>query len=719
MSHFVFAGVCLLIAYLAAYTGTPISRGCLWTFLVLISVSRLLHSWDLVSSEIGVRIVTCVALVSGMLLVFGWTLRLVSGNEGVPVGHALHWVACLAAVILTVRTWAEFETRCVSQSYPSGDPVPVDVQRTLCVLVHGFGGDQSLDEVHRRIRGLPLPGQGSGTRRFETLRVNYLGSPGFPTRLSNRSASDVAEGIDRVIQDYLKGKPVDDIILVGHSSGALLARRAYLDRSEKGGDTSWSKLVSRFVLLAGLDRGVDIAGQRPSDMSGPRHFAFWASSWLGDLLRVGRLGLDMESGSPFVANLRLDWIQHFSARSGGQSDFAKSRGSDDNELHVVQLLGDIDNIVGTQDNADLSVMNAHSQKGDGAPRRGFHTIPVRGTGHSDIIRVDPAAHKDDPDKADLAAYRWQKLELALVTPDAKLDAELDTSFTGDETTSDVTLVVHGIRDLGRWASRIEEETRAHEAELTEVKQPAESPLQRKIENPRYGYFGMGPFLLTGARQRHVRWLMDEITEAYAKYPSAEFDYFGHSNGTYLLGKALLDYESLRMRRVVFAGSVLAKNYDWSKVARDRGQVQKVINYTGTRDWVVALFPRLFEYFALSSLTKVGSAGFNGFRSHASAPVENRLIPGGHAAYESELRPIVQFLNSGSIPPDPANTPGATAPSQLAPLAFVSRFAPWLAVGAILAILIGVGVFLVGPARQYAFQVTAAYILVVIWMLKRL
>src|SRR5688572_19591716 len=53
------------------------------------------------------------------------------------------------------------------------------------------------------------------------------------------------------------------IILVGHSAGALLARKAWLNCVDPGqgadftgGD--WGKHVSRFVLFAGVSRGVDM-----------------------------------------------------------------------------------------------------------------------------------------------------------------------------------------------------------------------------------------------------------------------------------------------------------------------------------------------------------------------------------------------------------------------------------------------------------------------------
>ena len=56
--------------------------------------------------------------------------------------------------------------------------------------------------------------------------------------------------------------------------------------------------------------------------------------------------------------------------------------------------------------------------------------------------------------------------------------------------------------------------------------------------------------------------MDRYAEARARYPRAELDYVGHSNGTYLAAKALHDYPAAHFKHIVFAGSVVRRDYDW-------------------------------------------------------------------------------------------------------------------------------------------------------------
>ena len=110
--------------------------------------------------------------------------------------------------------------------------------------------------------------------------------------------------------------------------------------------------------------------------------------------------------------------------------------------------------------------------------------------------------------------------------------------------------------------------------------------------------------------------MDEYTETLAKYPNVKtIDLIGHSNGTYLMASALAHYDSLRVDKVVFAGSVVPQDFDWERVKSRIKKNGLVRNYVAADDWVVALFPRLFELPILNFLgNDIGSAGFNGFRA---------------------------------------------------------------------------------------------------------
>jgi len=75
--------------------------------------------------------------------------------------------------------------------------------------------------------------------------------------------------------------------------------------------------------------------------------------------------------------------------------------------------------------------------------------------------------------------------------------------------------------------------------------------------------------------------MDKYVALRARFPNAEFSYIGHSNGTYLVARALEDYPAARFRNVLFAGSVVRRSYDWAALL-SANRVCKVLNLVATR-----------------------------------------------------------------------------------------------------------------------------------------
>jgi pimeloyl-ACP methyl ester carboxylesterase len=239
--------------------------------------------------------------------------------------------------------------------------------------------------------------------------------------------------------------------------------------------------------------------------------------------------------------------------------------------------------------------------------------------------------------------------------------------------TDVIFVIHGIRDLGYWTHKIARRVLALGKTANRV---------FESETSSYGYFPMLSFLLPGRRRAKVEWLMDQYAEAKALYPNAKFSYVGHSNGTYLVAKALHDYPCCRFHRLVFAGSVVNTGYDWLPLLQS-GRVEAVMNYVATSDWVVAILPKAVQMLGLPDL---GSAGHDGFSSANGGKLYNiRYVRGSHSAAlaEENWDAIAQFVVNGDPPPQPpfrAQHPMIVAVGRVAPVI-------WLAVIGLL-ILIG-------------------------------
>jgi hypothetical protein len=92
-------------------------------------------------------------------------------------------------------------------------------------------------------------------------------------------------------------------------------------------------------------------------------------------------------------------------------------------------------------------------------------------------------------------------------------------------------------------------------------------------------------------------------------------------------------------RVVFAGSVVRRDFDWESMKRSK-RVRGVRNYVATADWVIGFFPYFFE---LLNYSDIGGAGLLGFTSGEAEEV--RYVVGEHgAAIESQnLGDMAQFL----------------------------------------------------------------------------
>jgi pimeloyl-ACP methyl ester carboxylesterase len=166
---------------------------------------------------------------------------------------------------------------------------------------------------------------------------------------------------------------------------------------------------------------------------------------------------------------------------------------------------------------------------------------------------------------------------------------------------------------------------------------------------------MLPFVLPWIRRQKVEWLMDEYVGVKSRFPNAEFSYVGHSNGTYLVARALEDYPAARFHNVLLAGSVVRRSYDWAALLK-ANRVSKVLNVVAMRDWVVALFPMGLEPLRRFFDFDLGGAGFGGFnQARPVAKVSNldevHYVIGGHGAgpVETQWSRIADFIVNDIVP----------------------------------------------------------------------
>lgn len=490
--------------------------------------------------------------------------------------------------------------------------------RRLVVVIHGWcGSPKRMSEVVEAAQS--AYSKQSGVDFFVPhLPYSHLLSITPAARIVARLLKDM----DAICDDK---KRYSQIVFVGFSMGAVVARRLYISATGIGetipseGELRgqkprhWASRVERIVALSGVNRGWQNSGRLG-----------WIQSFVANCLAFvgyGPLDLtifDVRRGAPFIVQTRLQWLALRRSKLRAGSPL------------VIQLLGSQDSLVAPDDIVDFAV--------DFGKR--YFYIQLPNTTHNEAKVFSPSI--SDP-KGEYGIERRRRFIFALTQQvDALQRLAIPKSFLADTMPSPpdpkvkhVVFVIHGIRDDGYWTRKIAQQ-------IQETAVASGKPVYRCITSS-YGYFAMLPFILPWVRRQKVEWLMDEYIGAKAKYPNAEFSYVGHSNGTYMAARALQDYPAAKFRNILFAGSVVRRGYDWDSYYA-QGRVQKAMNLVATADWVVALFPSGLAPWRVFDL---GGAGFRGFKylRPRNAILQTEYVVGGHSAgiLEIHWQQIADFI----------------------------------------------------------------------------
>jgi pimeloyl-ACP methyl ester carboxylesterase len=459
-------------------------------------------------------------------------------------------------------------------------------------------------------------------------------APSLPAGLV--SCADPQQIAEEIVDDISNLRHIDSyekIILVGHSMGAVLVRKIWALAHGALPDATvqktearwWAHKIERIILLAAVNRGWMVSSAQE-----PTTRLLWTlgMAWghfCRYILRKEPLILNFRRGAPFLTVVRLQCL-------------AVERGLDKRPV-TVQLIGTDDNFVAPTDNLDL------------ATGKNFYYLEVANATHEGVVELTDAG---DPHGA------YQRFRSALMDDDESLKEKSlapEDVFDGVDEIDDfesgtlpeknlevkhVVFVIHGIRDRGFWTRRI----------ARKIRSAANAKGERcRAVTSTYGFFPMGPFLLPWVRRGKVEWLLDQYVTAKSLYPEARFSYVGHSNGTYLLAKALELCRPLVFEEgVVFAGSVVRRNFEWEKYVPHR--VSRMINYVASADWVVAIFPYGLERLRLQD---VGGAGHVGFTYEKKGKVTNvHYAKGSHSAALAPDRwqEMADFVLEGHKPTNP-------------------------------------------------------------------
>lgn len=539
---------------------------------------------------------------------------------------------------------------------------------TLVVMVRGWTSTGDL---------LLFGGPGSEIKAdfIESIKLNLSEVEIFAPPLdlhmfSMRTPESIAEELFITVDEKICSMAnLDRIVLVGYSAGAPIARRIFcmahgtVENACLGdGPAPWADKIDRMVIVAGITRGWEFSSASPAKVRFFSPALFLIARIIGWLKRLvasfkkqnahspSKLPFiwQLRRGAPFIVSTRIYFIEIIERLKHRCQKFPKK----DYPLRAnglpstIVLLGSQDEYLSPSDTTELG------------PRKEFVFLEVPNSNHVDILRItgdqandavriqhvceslinsfDDLRSKESAVQADDLDDYLDPMDLT-TDNNERYDAKLDVDH--------VVMIIHGIRDDGFWTKRVAKEVKVIGRNYN---------LSVRAATPTYGYFSMWDFLRAGGRSHAVFWLLERYADIKSRYPRAKISFVGHSNGTYLAGRALEICREIQFENIVLAGSVIRRSYAWSKFP---DQVNRVLNYVGSSDSVVALLPAVFEKLRLRWLD-VGGAGAFGFdeanrRSVGASPelYEYRFIEGGHGAAVAEgfWREIARFAILGEVP----------------------------------------------------------------------
>lgn len=439
------------------------------------------------------------------------------------------------------------------------------------------------------------------------------------------------------------GQPYDEIICIGHSVGGLMIRQAYLVAAGaypkiRKSEISWTDKVSRFVLLASINRG------------------FYPDNWLWRaLVNLSRAtGFpaihSMAKGSAFITNLRISWIRYFSHFRGGPMPV------------MIQVLGTQDGVVKRTDSVDLQAFPNGIQ------------LDVADARHDDLYRQKESGVGAADWDLRYTFLKWAMFQCEPESKDkvpTKLQGIFSFSPEKRKHETATVFIVHGIRDTNSgWAKQLEDQIKSR------------TDKQVSVVRSSYGYFSALNFFFPWLRRKNIRWFQDQYSYHFAQNPQMVFHFIGHSNGTYLLGESLKQVSAMQFERVYLAGSVLPREYPWQD-RFDLDQVKLLRNDRSCADMPVGILCSGLRGIGMSD---IGTGGFDGFLFDDGRTEEVCYYAGGHGkplAKENQAS-ILAFALEG----DRTRPAGLLDISQISPkFRFFSRFAPYVML--LLIVIIGI------------------------------
>lgn len=194
----------------------------------------------------------------------------------------------------------------------------------------------------------------------------------------------------------------------------------------------------------------------------------------------------------------------------------------------------------------------------------------------------------------------------------------------------VVITIHGIRTRGTWQKNL--------ATVLAKNDMVPHPLD-------YGRLGVLGFLTPCVRESKLDWFHREYDRIRSQEKVKRPSVIAHSFGTYLVAELLSNYPEVKFDKIIFAGGIAPKDFDWKK-RFDNGQVLHVLNEVATKD----IWPAV----AKVVIPRAGCSGSAGFCSQISE-VEQHFYPVRHSGtfFEGHYDEWARCINTPLLAPSDA------------------------------------------------------------------
>ena len=520
---------------------------------------------------------------------------------------------------------------------------------TLIVMIKGWVDKK--DRFSRKRQHGDIPDEFRDFIKTEFENPNILTPPIDMSMFSIADPVKVSKQILNQINDEVTKSNPDEIIIFAYSAGTVIARNilclawgvnkyAEINENEK---CDWAEKIVRIILVSSITRGWSITSATPAKERFFYPFLAFITKCITKLRGGSPFILKLKRNEPFVINTRLKHIaleNYLNRKTDGTSV--------DKLPTIISILGSLDQFVSPVDCIERTINNK------------FIFMEAPASDHASILEIETGDVDNEKRKTifqQALTLSEEKLRLSeySIHPDDindyidSLDQHSQNISQADvETVNKVVLVLHGIRDEGFWGKRVAREIKRLGGRV-EVRAPA----------PSYGFFSMWDFIRPNKRREQTLWLMEQYAEIKDRFHSAEISFVGHSNGTFLLKKAMQFCPAIKFKRLIFAGSVIRTDFNWQSVNH---QFEQLVNVKASNDRVVEFLPGSMEKLGLKWLD-VGGAGFVGFTNgsdyepNSSNQNNNKQvlnvgpIIGGHssALKEKYWKKIAAYVVNGDLP----------------------------------------------------------------------